>query len=405
MKFSNNGNGNGKHHEQGLEGRKIVGIEGLVRERYTQGAKAKEEALCCPTHYDPQYLEVIPKEILEKDYGCGDPSRYLKEGDAVLDLGSGAGKICYIASQIVGPRGRVIGVDFNPDMLELARRYQGEIGDRIGWRNVEFVRGRIQDLRTDLEALDEHLKASPIDSADDLLKIQETLLRKLQAAPLIEDESVDVIVSNCVLNLVRPEDKRRLFREMQRVLKKGGRVAVSDIVSDEPIPRKLQEDSELWSGCISGAFQEKEFIKAFEEAGFYGVNIEKFDERPWRIVRGIEFRSITITAYKGKEGPCWERNQAVIYKGPWKQVVDDDGHVLKRGARTAVCDKTYRIYSKAPYQNHFILVPPAKDIPLVKAKPFDCRRTAERDPRETKGKRYRKTAKVQSGCRDGGGCC
>lgn len=354
MKYSNNGNGNG--------------IEQAVRERYARGAKAKEDALCCPTSYDPKYLNVIPKEILEKDYGCGDPSCYLKEGDVVLDLGSGAGKICYIASQIVGFKGRVIGVDFNPAMLSLARKYQKEVGDRIGWHNVEFHRSRIQNLR------------------------------------IVEDESIDVIVSNCVLNLVRSEDKKILFREMHRVLKKGGRIAISDIVSDEPVPKELQKDSELWTGCISGAFQKKEFIKAFEEAGFYGLKIEKFDERPWRTVQGIEFRSITVTAYKGKEGPCWERNQAVIYKGPWKQVVDDDGHVLKRGVRAAVCDKTYQIYSKAPYQNDFILVPPSKDIPLSKAKPFDCHRTAERDPRETKGKRYKKSAVAKSVCMDGG-CC
>ena len=404
MKYSNNGNGNGKHHDRGLGERKVACIENVVRERYAQGAQAKEEALCCPTNYDPKYLKVIPEEILEKDYGCGDPSRFLKEGDVVLDLGSGGGKICYIASQVVGPKGKVIGVDFNPAMLALARKYQEKVGNRIGWHNVEFLRGRIQDLRTDLETLDESLRKEPIRSADDLLNVQEAM-KTLQRAPLIEDESINVIVSNCVLNLVRSEDKRELFREMHRVLKKGGRVAISDIVSDEPVPQKLQEDPELWSGCISGAFQEQQFLKAFEEAGFYGIKIEKFDERPWRIVRGIEFRSITITAYKGKEGPCWERNQAVIYKGPWKQVVDDDGHVLKRGVRTAVCDKTFQIYTKAPYQNEFILVPPSKDIPLEKAKPFDCHRTAERDPRETKGKRYKKTTTVQSVCMDGGGCC
>ena len=113
---------------------------------------------------------------------------------------------------------------------------------------------------------------------------------------------------------------------------------------------------------------------------------------------------MTITAYKGKEGPCWERNQAVIYKGPWKQVVDDDGHILKRGVRTAVCDKTFQIYSKTPYQNEFILVPPTKDVPLSKAKPFDCDRTDERDPRETKGKKYTKPSSMKSVCMDGG-CC
>src|SRR3989338_10373469 len=132
-------NGNGKHGGNGRSRsvlRERVNIEQAVRERYAQGAKIKEEALCCPTSYDPKYLKVIPREILEKDYGCGDPSRYLKEGDAVLDLGSGAGKICYIASQVVVSKGRVICVDFNPTMLGLARKYQQEIAGRIGWHNV-----------------------------------------------------------------------------------------------------------------------------------------------------------------------------------------------------------------------------------------------------------------------------
>ncbi|MBI4358008.1 MAG: methyltransferase domain-containing protein [Candidatus Omnitrophica bacterium] len=393
MKYSHNGNGkdNGS-------------MEQAVRERYARGAKTKEEALCCPTSYDPKYLKVIPKEILEKDYGCGDPSRYLKEGDVVLDLGSGAGKICYIASQIVGPKGKVIGVDFNPAMLQLAKKYQKEVGDRIGWHNVEFRYGKIQDLKTNLEAAEEILSEKPVQSMADYDRFEAKMNRLGQERPLIPDEAIDVIVSNCVLNLVRSDDKKQLFCEMHRVLKKGGRVAISDIVSDEVFPEELQNDPELWSGCISGAFQENDFFKAFEEAGFYGIKIEKFDERPWRIVKGIEFRSITVTAYKGKEGPCWERNQAVIYKGPWKQVIDDDGHVLKRGVRTAVCDKTYQIYSKAPYYNDFILVPPSKDVPLSKAKPFDCSRDSERHPEETKGKRFKRTTKVKSVCMDGG-CC
>ena len=128
-------------------------VEKVVRERYAKGAQRKEEALCCPVTYNPKFLKVIPQEILEKDYGCGDPSAYLKEGDAVLDLGSGAGKICFIASQVVGQKGRVIGVDFNPIMLSLANKYKDEVAKKIGWKNVEFRRGRIQDLKTDLDTL------------------------------------------------------------------------------------------------------------------------------------------------------------------------------------------------------------------------------------------------------------
>jgi len=381
-----------------------LNIEREVKNRYAQGAKRVEASLCCPVEYNRKYLEVIPKEIIEKDYGCGDPSQYLKEGETVLDLGSGGGKICFIASQVVGPKGKVIGVDFNPTMLKLARKHQKQTAKQIGWDNVEFRRGRIQDLKTDLDLLDKKLSKQKLKGADDYLKLQEKvdLLNKKQ--PLISDNSMDVIVSNCVLNLVKSEEKKKLFKEMYRVLRKGGRVAISDIVSDEEVPQELQNDSELWSGCISGAFEEKAFIRAFEEAGFYGIKIEKRDEKPWQTVQGIEFRSVTITAFKGKEGICLERNQAVIYKGPWKQVVDDDHHVLKRGVRSSVCDKTYQIYSKEPYQKDFVLVPPRKEIPLKKAKIFDCNENSERHPRVAKGMKYNKIIEEPTANLDGK-CC
>lgn len=392
-------------------------VEKMVRERYAKGARRKEKALCCPVTYDPKFLKVIPREILEKDYGCGDPSAYLREAETVLDLGSGAGKICFIASQVVGPKGRVIGVDFNPAMLSLADKYKDEIAKKIGWKNVEFKRGRIQDLKTDLDALDGYLSRNPVKDIEGFMEMERAVRSVQNEHPLIVNESIDVIVSNCVLNLVKSDDKRKLFGEMYRVLKKGGRVAISDIVSDEIVPEELRNDPELWSGCISGAFEEKAFIKAFEEAGFYGIKLEKRDEKPWQVVQGIEFRSVTIVAYKGKEGECWEKNQAVIYKGPWKEVRDDDHHVLKRGVRTAVCDKTFQIYSKAPYRGEFFLVPPRKEIPLSKAKPFsatrssadpsfggDCSRDVERSPQETKGLKYKASKVTKSTCMDGG-CC
>src|SRR6266436_4873623 len=101
--------------------------EEAVRERYSAGAHVPEAALCCPVLYDPRYLAAIPAEVLERDYGCGDPTPYVRPGDTVLDLGSGGGKVCFIAAQIVGPQGRVIGVDCNREMLALARRHQSTV--------------------------------------------------------------------------------------------------------------------------------------------------------------------------------------------------------------------------------------------------------------------------------------
>jgi len=390
--------------------RKIATLdtEAVVRERYAKAARAREPQLCCPVTYDPKYLEVIPQEILEKDYGCGDPTRYLRLGDTVLDLGSGAGKICYIAAQIVGAKGRVIGVDFNAEMLALARKHQPQIAAALGFDNVRFYRARIQDLALPLDEVDAYLKSNPVRSSEDLRRFEEFQARLRQAAPVIPNTSVDVIISNCVLNLVREADREQLFREMSRVLKRGGRVAISDIVSDEPVPEALKKDPELWSGCVAGAFQEAAFLAAFERAGFHAIALDKYDPRPWKTLRGIEFRSVTVTARKGKQGPCWERHQAVIYKGPWKKVEDDDGHTLLRGQRTAVCDKTYRILTGEPYASQIVPVPPLKEIPLRRAKPFACGPTAAgalRSPAETKGKRYRKTENAAAACAPGSGCC
>lgn len=380
-------------------------IETAVRERYGAASKMKQEALCCPVEYDPRYLRILPDEIIERDYGCGDPSAFVKAEDTVLDLGSGGGKICYIAAQIVGAEGKVIGVDTNTEMLALANKYRAEMAEKIGYGNVEFRYGRIQDLRLDLKLVDEYLRENPIKTADDFFAYETFVAQSKAEKPLIADDSIDVILSNCVLNLVRPDDKEQMFAEMFRVLKRGGRVAISDIVADEDIPVHLQNDPELWSGCISGAFREDLFLKAFEKAGFYGIEIVKRDEKPWRVVEGIEFRSVTVTAYKGKQGACLERNQAVIYKGPWKKVFDDDGHVLERGERMAVCDKTFQIYSKEPYQQDIIAVEPIENILLDAAKEFDCRRTAKRHPRETKGLEYNLTDLSGEMCGEGGDCC
>jgi arsenite methyltransferase len=382
-----------------------VDYEEAVLQRYGKAALKGERGLCVPVDYDRSLLEVIPQEIIEKDYGCGNPSKYVREGETVLDLGSGSGKACYIMAHIVGPKGKVIGVDFNDEMLGLARKYRDAVANRLGYHNVEFRRGRIQDLRLDLKLVDRYLESHPVRSAAELYRLREFEEQISRQQPLIPDESMDVIVSNCVLNLVRPQDKRELFSEMYRVLRRGGRVAISDIVSDEPVPDHLKQDSELWSGCVSGAFQEEEFLRAFEEAKFHGIHIEEMGSEPYRTVEGIEFRSITVTAYKGKEGPCIERNQAVIYKGPWKQVVDDDNHVLPRGARIAVCDKTYRLYSRPPYQGQFILVPPGTEIPLDEAGVFDCSRDHRRHPRETKGVDYKVTEASTNACGPGSSCC
>jgi len=380
--------------------------EAAVRARYSDAARAREAALCCPVRYDARYLEVIPGEILERDYGCGDPTGYVRPGETVLDLGSGGGKACYIAAQVVGPEGHVIGVDCNAEMLDLARRHRRAIAERLGFANVEFRCGLIQDLRLDLDRLADELCERPVRTQADWLQLRRTEDRLRSEEPLVADESVDCVISNCVLNLVRPEDRVQLFAEAFRVLRRGGRLAVSDIVADEDVPEHLRRDPELWSGCISGAHREDLFLEALEGAGFHGITIAERQQGPWRVVEGIEFRSMTVVAYKGKQGPCVERNQAVVYRGPFRKVEDDDGHLFPRGERIAVCDKTFHLLRREPYAGLFEPIEPRAPVPPEEAGTFDCRRSARRHPRETKGQDYRETVTGDGPpCGPGGSCC
>ena len=383
-------------------------VETAVLDRYKSGASCVQPALCCPPiDYDDRYLDVLPREIIDKDYGCGDPSKSVGEGETVVDLGSGAGKICYILAQKVGPAGHVIGVDFNDQMLAVARRHHHGITRKIGYDNVRFAKGRIQDLALNLERVQNWLDRHPVRTIEDLAALDTESNRLRREEPLIGDDCVDVVVSNCVLNLVRQPDKQRLFAEIFRVLKRGGRAVISDIVCDEEPGPAIVNDPELWSGCIAGAFREDRFLRMFERAGFHGIEILDRPDEPWRTIEGIEFRSLSVRAFKGKQGPCLERNQAVIYTGPWKTVKDDDGHTYQRGRRMAVCDKTYGLLTDAagPYHHQVVGVLPRHEVSLDDAAPFDCERNRFRDPREIKGEEFRETIQSQEGdCCGPGGC-
>ncbi len=364
-------------------------VEASVRNRYGAAANAQEAALCCPVDYDRKYLEVIPQEVLDRDYGCGDPSKYVSEGETVLDLGSGGGKICFIAAQVVGKNGQVIGVDRNEEMLMLARKSQEKVAEKIGFSNVDFRKGSIQDLALDYDKFSEYLTENKIDSPAEWLRAEAAAENLRQSDPLVMDNSIDVVVSNCVLNLVQKEDRHKLFSELFRVLKPGGRAVISDITSDEYIPEYLQNDSNLWSGCISGAFVESEFLEAFEEAGFYGIEILERQEEAWATVEGIEFRSVTVRAYKAAEPEIeLDKNQAVLYKGPFETVMDEEGMIFYRGERMAVSDKMFKRYSQAPYAEHLTLIQPYMVLSDEEAEVFDPEENSIRPPQESKGFDY-----------------
>jgi ubiquinone/menaquinone biosynthesis C-methylase UbiE len=257
--------------------------------------------LCCPSTGgpDPTLLANIPDEVVARDYGCGNPTAHLRPGETVLDLGSGSGKACFLAAQIVGPAGRVIGVDRNDDMLALARGARPEVARRLGFDNVRFVKARIEDLALDREALDRRLAAQPVASEAGFAELERWMAEQRATAPLVPDASVDVVISNCVLNLVLPDARRRLFAELARVLRPGGRAIISDVTCDGDVPEHLQRDPALWSGCLSGAFREDLFLKAFADAGLRDVQLLARSEPPWQVVEGLAFRSVTVRAVKG----------------------------------------------------------------------------------------------------------
>jgi arsenite methyltransferase len=371
-------------------------VEAGVLERYSQGAQSRQAELCCPVDYDLTLLAMVPHEIIEKDYGCGDPSKYVKKGDTVLDLGSGSGKICYMAAQLVGEQGKVIGVDMNDDMLALARKYQQEMAQKLGSNRVEFLKGQIQDLALDASAMDKYLEQNPVRKAEEALRFRAWQERQRNQSPLIKDNSIDLVVSNCVLNLVNDSDKAQMIREIFRVVKPGGRVAISDIISDETVPQHLKQDQHLWSGCISGALQEYDFLQAFVNAGFIAVSYDKWESQPWQVVEGIEFRSVTITAVKPQNEACIDKCHAVIYRGPFSEVYDDEGHVYYRGQRMAVCERTYHLLTGDAYGEHFIGLVPATEFPGT---PWDCATGTIRDASASKGGQHQDT------CSPGGACC
>ncbi|NND75596.1 MAG: methyltransferase domain-containing protein [Ilumatobacter sp.] len=307
-------------------------IEEAVTERYAEAAQTTEPGLCCPVEYDARFLDVIPADVLERDYGCGDPVRHVRPGETVVDLGCGVGKVCFIAAQVVGASGRVIGVDSNPAMLQVARANAPTVAGRIGYDVTEFVRGRIEDLALDLDAADALVAQHSLTGADDFRVLAGELDELRRRRPLVDDDVADIVVSNCVLNLVEPLMKPAMFADIHRVLKPGGRAVISDIVASSTVPQHLRDDPDLWSGCYSGALCEAEFLDSFRAAGFEGTTI--LDRKAqWTEIEEIGFRSVTVEAWKPHVPSTLT---SVLYGGPFASVEDDSGVVLHRGATTTI---------------------------------------------------------------------
>jgi radical SAM protein with 4Fe4S-binding SPASM domain len=288
-----------------------------VREFYGEAAEQPKAELCCPVQPNAEDLKHIPKEVVERFYGCGSPVTLaaLVPGESMVDLGSGAGIDCFIAAKYVGAEGHVCGVDMTDQMLAVARDCQPRVAAALGYNAVEFRKGYLEEIP-------------------------------------VEDVTADVVTSNCVINL--SPDKSRVFREIWRVLKDHGRLVVADIVSDREVPPKMRADGQLWGECISGALTEEAFLAGVEKAGFYGVSVLK--KTFWREVQGCAFYSVTVRGYKfEKKAGCQFIGQYAVYLGPQKAVVDEEGHLFPRGEAVEVCTDTAAKLSHAPYVGSFAL--------------------------------------------------
>jgi arsenite methyltransferase len=247
-------------------------IKEVVKGRYAHIAKQDQES-CCPScargassmlqtkgiGYSREDLEHIPEEAI-MGLGCGNPTAIadLKTGEVVLDLGSGAGVDVFLAAKKVGPTGRAIGVDMTKEMVDKSR----SIATNHGYHNVEFRLGEMENLP-------------------------------------VEDESVDAIISNCVVNL--SPDKSKVFQEAYRALKVGGRLTVSDIVSEGALPDEIKTDSNAWACCIGGALEQQEYLEKIKRAGF--KDVEVVSSREFYIENKAnqtkeKLLSITVKAYK-----------------------------------------------------------------------------------------------------------
>ncbi len=215
-------------------------IHDTVREHYAERIKSNASCCgpdsCCSTDsglYPADLLATLPEGESAVSYGCGDPITLasLQPGQTVLDLGSGAGVDCFLAAKKVGETGHVIGVDMTPEMVDRAR----SSAKRLNIQNVEFRQGFIEDLP-------------------------------------VESNSVDVTISNCVINLA--PDKNKVFAEVFRVLTPGGKLAVSDIVTDGPLPESIKKSLSAWAGCVAGAVEAKDYIGMMVAVGFTDVTVK-----------------------------------------------------------------------------------------------------------------------------------
>jgi len=306
-----------------------------VREYYGRVLKSSADlktSACCLAETLPRHVAEVLKdvhpEIKERFYGCGSPIPPALEGVTVLDLGCGSGRDCYVVSKLVGPRGKVIGLDMTDEQLAVARRHQAHHATAFGFANTEFRHGFIEDL----------------------------------AGAGITDASVDLVISNCVVNL--SPDKPRVFREIFRVLKPGGELYFSDVFADRRIPEPLAQDPVLLGECLGGALYVEDFRRLMVRTGCADARVVSSSPLALnspeieRKAGFIGFSSKTIRAFKlDLEDRCEDFGQVATYLGSVDESPHafdlDDHHHFEAGKPMLVCGNTADMIGKTRYARHF----------------------------------------------------
>lgn len=313
-------------------------IHDEVKKYYGETLQSNEDLktnACCTVDAPPRYIKTILSKIHDevhaKYYGCGLTIPHALEEMSVLDLGSGSGRDCFIASALVGDKGSVIGIDMTDEQLEVANKYVDFHSEAFGYSkaNTTFLKGNIDALQN------------------------------LNLA----SNSVDVVISNCVINLCT--NKSNVLKEVFRILKPGGEMYFSDVYADRRIPKGLQDNHVLWGECLSGALYWNDFIKLAKQNGFIDPRV--VDSRPISVenealqslLGDIRFYSVTYRLFKisDLEPDCEDYGQAVSYKGSILNVPNsfklDDHHLFPKGKIVSVCGNTYRMLSETRFSAHF----------------------------------------------------
>lgn len=288
-------------------------------------------------------------------------------------------------------------------IIEPDREVVDGLRERLRGEAIRVVLNELEDLRGDPDYLVERLGQQPPRSMSEYRDLQIELSRQQRERPLVADGSVSEIVLDGALNRMSRDRAPGSLAECHRALARGGRLVATVLLADERASGSLPE-IRPWAPAsrvaLSDVHLESEILDWFARAGFYGIALTWRAEMPLKVVGGVELRGYVIEAWKGKEGVCLDQGHAVVYRGPWSSVTDDDGHTYVRGQRTAVCGKTFALLMRPPYAGHFLALPPYSPVPEEHAPPFDCDTPALRPARVTKG-----IDSVFDGRKGGGGAC